>query len=75
MDGEEYKLSLKQKMLGIELYRRQAQKQTIAAIMTVLEGDEQIEDMMWFMEENPQATEEKLIAVAYQLAKEANDND
>ena len=65
-------LTQKQKMLGAALYTRQCTKQATAIIMMVLENDDQIDDMTWYMGEHPQATEEELIAVAYQLVKDAN---
>ena len=65
-------LTQKQKMLGAALYARHSSKQTAATILMVLETDEQIDDMTWYMGEHPQASEEELIAVAYQLVKDAN---
>lgn len=72
MSEQKYELSQKQKMLGVALYARKASRQTTAAIMMVLENDEQIDDMTWYMGENPQAGEEELLAVAYQIVKEAH---
>ena len=69
-----YELSEKQKILGMSLHARSAGRQTITTIMMVLENDEQIDDMTWYIGQNPQATEEELIAVAYQIVKEAHDN-
>lgn len=57
----------------MSLYARRAKKETIATIMMVLEDDEQIDDMTWFIGQNPQASEEQLIAVAYQIVKEAHE--
>lgn len=73
MSGEEYQLSEKQRILGMSLYARRAKKESIATIMMVLEDDEQIDDMTWFIGQNPQASEEQLIAVAYQIVKEAHE--
>ncbi len=73
MDGKEYELSNKQKALGFALYARHASKQCMATIMMVLEDDGQIDDMTWYIGQNPQATEEQLIAVAYQIVKEAHE--
>ena len=61
-------------MLGMALFARNVGKQTIAAIMMVLEDDGQVDDMTWYMGQNPQAAEEELLAVAYQIVKEAHDN-
>lgn len=74
MSGEEYELSEKQRILGMALYARNAKKQTIATIMMALEDDGQIDDMTWYIGRNPQATEEELIAVAYQIVKEAHED-
>lgn len=73
MSEKKYELSQKQKALGFALYARSASKQTIATIMVVLENDEQVDDMTWYIGQNPQATEEELIAVAYQIVKEAHE--
>lgn len=59
-------------MLGAALYARKADRQTTAAIMMVLENDGQIDDMTWYMSENPQADDNELLAVAYQIVKEAH---
>lgn len=74
MSDKGYELSEKQRMLGMSLYARNAKKENIAAIMMVLEGDEQVDDMTWYIGQNPQASEEELVAVAYQIAKEAKGN-
>ena len=66
-------LSQKQKALGFALYAKGVSKQTMATIMMVLENDEQIDDMTWYIGQNPKATEEELIAVAYQIVKEAHE--
>lgn len=72
MADNEYELSQKQKALGFALYAKQVSKQTMATVMMVLEDDEQIDDMTWYIGQNPDATEEQLIAVAYQIVKEAH---
>ena len=74
MSEENYELSQKQKALGFALYAKRVSKQTMATIMMVLENDEQIDDMTWYIGQNPNATEEQLIAVAYQIVKEAHEN-
>lgn len=65
-------LTQKQKMLGVALYARYCAKQTTATIMLVLQNDDQIDDMTWYMSEHPEATDEELIAVAYQLVKDGH---
>lgn len=59
-------------MLAMALYTRHCSKQATVTIMMVLENDDQIDDLTWYMGEHPQAGEEELISVAYQLVKEAN---
>lgn len=61
----------KQKMLGVALYMHHAKKQTTMEIMMLLETDDEIDDMTWYMGQHPKASDEELIAVARQLAKEA----
>ncbi|MDE6691538.1 MAG: hypothetical protein K2K04_06155 [Clostridia bacterium] len=73
MSDKKYELSQKQKALGFALYAKNVSKQTMATVMMVLENDEQIDDMTWYIGQNPDATEEELIAVAYQIVKEANE--
>lgn len=68
-------LSAKQKMLGAALFARQCARQTIVAVMMALDTDDQIDDMTWYMGEHPNAGDDELISVAYQLAKESSDNN
>ncbi len=70
----DYELSQKQRYLGAALYARGVKKETAVSILMVLEGDNQLDDMSWYMTQNPNATDEQLLAVAYQLAKEAKEN-
>lgn len=70
----EVKLTDKQKMLGLALFARKVGKAEMATILMVLENDDQIDDMTWFMSNNPQASGQQLVAVAYQLVKDAHDN-
>lgn len=65
-------LTVKQKMLGAALYARHSSRQTAVTILMVLENDDQIDDLTWYMGEHPQASDDELIAVAYQLVKDAN---
>lgn len=73
MSEKKYELSQKQKALGFALYAKRVSKQTMATVMMVLEDDEQVDDMTWYIGQNPNATEEELIAVAYQIVKEAHE--
>ncbi|MGN1060676.1 MAG: hypothetical protein ACI4QN_02985 [Candidatus Coproplasma sp.] len=73
MDNEQkYELSQKQKMLGAALFARQVSRAAMLSIIMVLEDDEQIDDMTWYMSQNPNADENQLVAVAYQIVKDAH---
>ena len=71
--SEEYVLSEKQRILGMALYAHHVKRESIVTIMMALENDEQIDDMTWYIGKNPKAPDEELIAVAYQIVKEANE--
>ncbi len=73
MAEKNYELSQKQKALGFALYAHRVSKQSMATIMMVLEDDAQIDDMTWYIGQNPAASEEQLVAVAYQIVKEAHE--
>ncbi len=73
MSEQKYQLSQKQKMLAMALAARSLQKENVLAILMVLEGEDQIDDMVWYMSNNPSAKDAELVAVAYQLAKEARE--
>lgn len=64
-------LTQKQKMLAVALFTRKIRKENTAAILMVLNTDDEIDDLTWYMGKHPQAMDEELVAVAYQLAKEA----
>lgn len=64
-------LTQKQKMLAVALFTRKIRKENTAAILMVLNTDDEIDDLTWYMGQHPQAMDEELVAVAYQLAKEA----
>ena len=70
---QNYQLSIKQKMLGAALFARHVSKEAMLSIIMVLENDEQVDDMTWFMSQNPDADENQLVAVAYQIVKDARD--
>lgn len=73
MSEERYQLSQKQKMLAAALYARRVSRENSLAIMMALENDEQVDDMTWFMGQNSDATQEQLVAVAYQIVKDAHE--
>jgi len=66
-------LTQKEKMLGMALYARGVDKPTMLSIMMVLQSEDEQDDMAWYMGQNPQATQNQLLAVAYQIAKEAKE--
>lgn len=66
-------LSDKAKMLGFALHARGVSKQNVFVILMKLELDDEFDDMMWFMSENPDAPQEQLVAVALQLDKESRE--
>ena len=71
-EEKQYQLSQKHKMLAAALFARQVSKEAMLSILMVLENDDQVDDMTWYMGQNPAADENQLIAVAYQIAKDAN---
>lgn len=73
--ANEYELSQKQKMLGMALFARHVSREKAAAILMVLEDDSQVDDLSWYMGQNPEASEDELLSVAYQLVKEAHENN
>ena len=64
-------LTQKQKMLAVALFTRRIRRENTAAILMVLKTDDEMDDLTWYMGQHPQAMDEELVAVAYQLAKEA----
>jgi hypothetical protein len=68
-------LSEKQKMLGAALFARHISKEATVYIMMLLDEEEDIDDLTWYMGQNPSATEKQLMAVASQLVKERRENN
>ncbi len=66
-------LTDKEKMLGFALHARGLSKEYTLAILMLLNLEDEIDDMVWFMGENPKATQEQLLAVALQLDKESRE--
>lgn len=66
-------LSNKAKMLGFALHARGVSKENVFMILMTLGLDDEFDDMMWFMNENPAAPQEQLVAVALQLDKESRE--
>lgn len=66
-------LSNKAKMLGFALHARGVSKENVFMILMTLGLDDEFDDMMWFMNENPNAPQEQLVAVSLQLDKESRE--
>lgn len=64
-------LNDKQKMLGFALKNRGISREGILKILYLLDTDDELDDMSWFIGKNPDATEGQLVAVAFQLDKES----
>lgn len=63
-------LSQKQTMLAFALKARGVKRENCFNILMALDDDEQVDDLTWYMGENPNASEEELVAVAYQIVKD-----
>lgn len=70
---DRYQLSEKQKMLAFALHARGVSRSNAASILMTLENDDQIDDITWYMAQNPSAPQEELVAVAFQIRKEAHE--
>lgn len=66
-------LSQKQTMLGFALKARGVNRHNCFTILMALENDDQVDDMTWYMGQHPEASEEELVAVAYQLVKDSRE--
>ena len=66
-------LTDKEKMLGFALHARGVKKEATLTILMLLSLEDEVDDMVWFINENPGATEAQLFAVAYQLDKESRE--
>lgn len=66
-------LSPKKKMLGFALKGRGVGRDATLNILLLLDLDDELDDMSWFMGQHPEATEEQLVAVALQLDKESRE--
>ena len=73
MDNNASKITQKQTMLAFALKARGVNRDNCYTILMALDDDEQVDDLVWYMGENPNASEEELVAVAYQLVKEAQE--
>jgi hypothetical protein len=67
-------LTEREKMLGVALYMHKVKKETTIEIMMLLDTDDDIDDMTWYMGQHPNATDEELLAVANQLVKDRKGN-
>lgn len=73
MSGNSSQLSQKQTMLAFALKAKGVGRHNCFTILMVLENDDQVDDLIWYMGQNPAASEEELVAVAYQLVKDAHE--
>jgi len=69
--GEKYQLSKKEKMLAAALYARQLKPENVVAVLMALQSDDDVDDMVWYLGQHPNAMDEELVAVAYQIAKDS----
>lgn len=73
--ADDYQLSEQEMILGVILAKKKLSKQACLQIIMTLNGDDQVADMIWYIDERPTAGEEELIAVAYQIAKDGEEDD
>lgn len=66
-------LTDKEKKLGVALRDRGVSKDAMIEILMHLTLDDELDDMEWFLGENPNADEDILLRVAYQLDKESRE--
>ena len=69
-------LTDKEKKLGLALRDHGASKDAMIEILMHLTLDDELDDMAWFLGENPEAGEageDMLLRVAYQLDKESRE--
>lgn len=66
-------LTDKEKKLGLALRDHGASKDAMIEILMHLTLDDELDDMAWFLGENPNADEDMLLRVAYQLDKESRE--
>lgn len=66
-------LTDKEIKLGVALRDHGASKNAMIEILMHLTLDDELDDMAWFLGENPKADEDMLLKVAYQLDKESRE--
>ena len=66
-------LTDKEKKLGFALRDHGVSKDAMIEILMHLTLDDELDDMAWFLGENPNADEDMLLRVAYQLDKESRE--
>lgn len=66
-------LTDKEKKLGLALRDHGASKDAMIEILMHLTLYDELDDMAWFLGENPNADEDMLLRVAYQLDKESRE--
>lgn len=73
MKANQPQLSEKHKMLAFALHARGVSRSNAASILLTLETEDMVDDLTWYMTENPSAPQEELVAVAFQIYKEAHE--
>ena len=66
-------LTEKEKMLGFALYARGVRRDVVVEILMLLTLEDELDDMAWFLGENPKADDAMLLKVALQLDKESRE--
>ena len=66
-------LTDKEKMLGFALHARGVRKDVAVEILMLLTLEDELDDMAWFLNENPKAGDAMLLKVALQLDKESRE--
>lgn len=73
MKANQPQLSENRKMLAFALHARGVSRSNAASILLALDNDDMVDDLAWYMTENPSAPQEELVAVAFQIHKEAHE--
>ncbi len=66
-------LTEKEKMLGFALHARGVRRDVVVEILMLLTLEDELDDMVWFLGENPKADDAMLLKVALQLDKESRE--
>lgn len=66
-------LTEKEKMLGFALHARGVRRDVVVEILMLLTLEDELDDMAWFLGENPKTDDAMLLKVALQLDKESRE--